>query len=706
MLLSIGMIVKNEEKYLRDCLNGLKPLLEQVHSELIICDTGSEDASIEIAKEFTDKVYEIGWRDDFAWARDQTLTRSRGKWYMYVDADEIFQNVDDIIEFFNSGEFKNFSCATFEIKNFLNVELSRYSMFSGMRLFKREKDTRWYGKIHEHIKPVKLPAKNLNSIASHYGYVHESQEDKLAKHNRNLKPMLEIYENDPKDTRNILHLAREYAIAGQLDEHKKYLDTGLSLYEADSKEVFYHSLRHQLACYHSILVKDHAKTVESIRDYFNTTTKIWANAHVLKSMESTALQHLKKYKESAEVAVEAYNYFEQTERDELDTFILSATTIQTVAKSKIEDQIIRGYILAGDFGQAFEWAEKLGQEVPNAFTAFATEAYKNNPEDLSKIYDYILTKYSVSTPEYSNALSIIEGHINEPWRKYKLAVSLVNAGYEDFGDGYIRLQHLRKLDQENSENIHAEFEYFARTSGLSLQYFGDVVIAAIKYNADLVSIIKNLHITNTSDFLEYTLRNADDDFENVLFKYLEETNLAKTCSSVKTLRIMSGMLSILLENNEKKVLKEEGMDLTLFEAYAKVKHRLLTMTYREDIYNERMAEELIEQDGFAFYIGRAFECKDENDTAGFAQNLRLSLKILPNMKDIITRLADKLKEEEAAPQSAQEMLTKETERLKSIIYTMINTGNMAVAAQILESYIEVNPTDPEISKIREMVKAG
>ena len=50
MLLSIGMIVKNEEKYLRDCLEGLKPILEQVESELIICDTGSEDTTIEIAK--------------------------------------------------------------------------------------------------------------------------------------------------------------------------------------------------------------------------------------------------------------------------------------------------------------------------------------------------------------------------------------------------------------------------------------------------------------------------------------------------------------------------------------------------------------------------------------------------------------------------------------------------------------------------------
>ena len=40
MILSIGMIVKNEEKYLRRCLSALKPLLDAIDSELIIADTG------------------------------------------------------------------------------------------------------------------------------------------------------------------------------------------------------------------------------------------------------------------------------------------------------------------------------------------------------------------------------------------------------------------------------------------------------------------------------------------------------------------------------------------------------------------------------------------------------------------------------------------------------------------------------------------
>ena len=102
MLLTIGMIVKNEEKYLERCLNGIKPILEQVDSELIIADTGSTDRTVEIARQFTDNVFYFEWIKDFAAARNSTLEKAQGEWYMFVDADEIFESCDEIIHFFNS----------------------------------------------------------------------------------------------------------------------------------------------------------------------------------------------------------------------------------------------------------------------------------------------------------------------------------------------------------------------------------------------------------------------------------------------------------------------------------------------------------------------------------------------------------------------------------------------------------------------------
>jgi glycosyltransferase involved in cell wall biosynthesis len=113
MLLSIAMIVKNEEKDLRKCLEALAPLRQAVDSELIITDTGSTDSTVEIAKEFADKVLHFEWCGDFAKARNTGIRAAKGQWFMFLDADEIFKNTYGIIRFFNSGEYKKYKSAAY-----------------------------------------------------------------------------------------------------------------------------------------------------------------------------------------------------------------------------------------------------------------------------------------------------------------------------------------------------------------------------------------------------------------------------------------------------------------------------------------------------------------------------------------------------------------------------------------------------------------
>ena len=58
---SLCMIVKNEEKVLARCLDSIADLMD----EIIIVDTGSTDRTKEIAKEYTDKIYDFQWINDF-----------------------------------------------------------------------------------------------------------------------------------------------------------------------------------------------------------------------------------------------------------------------------------------------------------------------------------------------------------------------------------------------------------------------------------------------------------------------------------------------------------------------------------------------------------------------------------------------------------------------------------------------------------------
>jgi glycosyltransferase involved in cell wall biosynthesis len=89
-LISLAMIVKNEEATLAHCLESVKPLVD----EMIIVDTGSTDKTIDIAESFGAQVHHFKWRDDFAAARNESLKHCKGDWALILDADEAIDPLD------------------------------------------------------------------------------------------------------------------------------------------------------------------------------------------------------------------------------------------------------------------------------------------------------------------------------------------------------------------------------------------------------------------------------------------------------------------------------------------------------------------------------------------------------------------------------------------------------------------------------------
>ena len=148
--ISVCMIVKNEEKQLRACLESLKPIAD----EIVIVDTGSTDCTKDIAREYTDLIYDFPWIDDFAAARNFAFSKATKEYIYTADADEVIDEAN--IALFR--RVKELLPQEVEIvqMHYLNLmeENTVYSSKRELRpkLYKRLRTFEWVNPVHETVR--------------------------------------------------------------------------------------------------------------------------------------------------------------------------------------------------------------------------------------------------------------------------------------------------------------------------------------------------------------------------------------------------------------------------------------------------------------------------------------------------------------------------------------------------------------------------
>lgn len=88
--LSACMIVRDEAEVIGIALAALRDFVDQI----VVVDTGSRDATVDIARAHGADVESFAWCDDFARARNVSLQRASGDWILVVDADEWIAPID------------------------------------------------------------------------------------------------------------------------------------------------------------------------------------------------------------------------------------------------------------------------------------------------------------------------------------------------------------------------------------------------------------------------------------------------------------------------------------------------------------------------------------------------------------------------------------------------------------------------------------
>jgi tetratricopeptide (TPR) repeat protein len=193
--LALSMIVRDAAELLPACLKSARAVVD----EIVIADTGSTDETIEAATKFGARVISIPWTDDFAEARNRALSEVKSDWVLVLDADEQldFAAVQVIPSLLAHSAADAYQVT---IRNYvLSLEdriwdraaksndsrlpaaraYPAYVEHENVRLFRRDSEVYFVGRVHESVGPRVLETKRKLGRAPfcihHFGLVVDAE---------------------------------------------------------------------------------------------------------------------------------------------------------------------------------------------------------------------------------------------------------------------------------------------------------------------------------------------------------------------------------------------------------------------------------------------------------------------------------------------------------------------------------------------------
>lgn len=223
--ISVCIITKNEAENLKKCLEALKPY----PFEIVVTDTGSEDNSLEIAKQYTDNVHKFEWINDFSAARNFCISHASHNTILSLDTDEFLRPLDwNALQ--EAVESHPKSLGAIELFSYFDVDgETKHQIARLERLF----DRRYYhfvNPIHEVLVPIEgMPPSSYEAPVSvdHVGY-QGSMEKLKEKAGRDIALIRAEIENDPENPYLYFQLGQSYMMmrdhAGALPWFRKAME--------------------------------------------------------------------------------------------------------------------------------------------------------------------------------------------------------------------------------------------------------------------------------------------------------------------------------------------------------------------------------------------------------------------------------------------------------------------------------------------------
>lgn len=693
MVLSIGMIVKNEEKYLEQCLTALKPILDKLDSELIIADTGSTDRTVEIAGKFTDKVYNFEWINDFAAARNSTFDRSNGEWYMFIDADEILQDCSDIIKFFKSGEYLKYNSASYIVRSYTDeVDRTIFADIRSQRLVAKSTGARFVGKVHEVFSSFQAPTKFLDLVADHYGYVYTNggviTELARQKNKRNLEILFNELNEDNILERNpniYAEISDCYAIVGEVDKSLEYIDLGLTRVNHNRIEIIPYYIRK----IQKLIVKEDWSTILELGDEYFDPNRNPAHSQPLASdlyvfwSCAYANYSLKNYKKVISGYMSFFQLYKKYKNNKLNTTDLMLNAFP------VNEQMV--------------WM---------AYDIFFRCCYQEKMFAVADAYTEV-----VPLSEFSDNENIMENHL-------KIRVEIMeNVGYKKLAPLYRQLDDFRKnfllalvrprVFKAVPEKRSIMIKMLASLDGTPSElaqiyrsYFNDN-----NANPELVG----------SFLSKYGSENGEDMLLILMAQDLDITPFVRSFDFFADRAVQLSLINYdasmsIFENYDITAISDEGLELST-SLYGWIMLRGLDRNFKISKVFEKYGElglrwcdefqsnQLPGDIRAAILVNNVVNAHRRRDLKLFRKTVEELKNVVPDLIPVVNAYCNEVEGDfndfnNVSPEFAQLAI-----QVKQNIRGLIASRNIGEARKLIKEYAELCPNDPEIEDIKDEINS-
>lgn len=683
--LSIGMMVKNEERWLERCLTSLLPVLEALDSELIIVDTGSEDRTIEIARRFTDRVYSHPWQDDFAHMRNVVLGYARGEWFWSIDADEILETPKPVIDFLTSPESRKYNSATVRIKNVTDENNMQHLPTAVVpRLFRREPGFCYRGAIHEQ-PAYRGPIFHTNATFLHYGYLATDHDLMERKFRRTASLLKRELEKDPKNLYYWYQLSQSYAMHKDFDDAVEPIMRAYDLVKQKGQQRrLYPYVYGQLVLLHSQLGR--FRQVVRFAEEALTLWRDYPDFHFFRAKAYAAMGELTAAADAYLQYLECIREFDSSEASR-DTSYPHYTLYRV---DEAHRDLVSIHYRLRKFKEAGDWAlkvEKVDALEPVLDQVIESLIKGQRLEELRDLCCRLEDEHSGLAERFRTLLEAYRLKVDtDVDRQLSEMLSSKDNEY-----GALNMARLNYNREDGLERIALCFKDWNWAKAPS--YYGDLFYTLVFRKRLLdwqaATSINGKLLTELLTFAQRRLPEAP----TVVAQYLLEIEGLNTLAELRTAKDLALYAMLHHEWSENEYER-------LFGRYIEWGVSYLEHLYRDEVLESVLTDEVKNSEEAALMLVRKAKLCSKSPRQQLKYLREAAQQFTPIAKGIalyLRRLEERLSNDEFARNAA---------KVKQNIQTLIEAGHLEEAQTILSQYASLVPDDPAIYSISSAIKVA